>query len=226
MIKQDILNNKIKVITFDSIKGNMLDLKDIISLTDIITKDKENLLIEGIIITGANSSFCTGVNLSSIDNKPLFYEVFDKLLFDIFSFPKPLVVAATGHSIGGGLLVQVCADIIVMSENMKIKIGLPELKLNAILDPLMISILEYSIGNFRILQELIYTGKYITPSQSLQCHLVDVIVPDKDVFNTALDRLLELMTYDNDFYRETKLSIRGAAMKRCREILAQRLPDL
>lgn len=216
MIKQEILNGKIKVITFDAVKGNMLDIDDLISFANVIANDKKDQLIEGIIITGANRSFCTGVKAFSIEGKEDFsiFRILDELLFDLFVFPKPLVVAATGHSIGGGLLIQMCADFIVMSENMKIKVGFPELKLNTTLDSFMTCLIEYSVGNHRKIQDLIYTSEYIQPEAALLYRLTDAIVQEIDVFETALDKLMKLISYNAIVFRESKLSMRSSTVER------------
>lgn len=208
MIKQELIENNIKLITLDAAKGNMLNKDDIVQLSGIISNDQADPLIKGFIITGANRSFCTGLDVGTTPIKDNIFKLFDELLFKLFILEKPLVVAATGHSIGGGLLIQLCADFVVISDYAKIKLGLPELKLNTVLDQLMIRLLEYSIGDMRKIQELLFSCVFITPGDSLQYHLADKAVQSTDVVDIALNRMLQMVSYNPVAFNAVKQSLR------------------
>jgi len=217
MIRQEKIEDFISVITIDTGKGNMLGIDDLQSLTDIISEEQINPQTKGIILTGIDKCFCTGLKIENVPTKE--FEIFDTLLYELFCFPKPVVVASNGHSIGGGLLIQLCADYIVMSNNEKIKIGLPELKLNTTLDSLMIDLLKFSVGNMRHIQELLYSGQYIQPLKSIGYKLCDVLVNDADVFEYALLEMKKLFFYNQVAFTNIKLSMRKeTAEKMFREL--------
>ncbi|MDR0866426.1 MAG: enoyl-CoA delta isomerase 1 [Candidatus Symbiothrix sp.] len=221
MIKQEIIENNIRVISFDAPKGNMLGVDDIKELSDIISKEKNDIQIKGIIITGLNRSFCVGLKALEMSNPDFLFlfETFDRLLLNLFSLSKPLIIAATGHSIGGGLLIQLCADYSVMSDNPKIKIGLSELALNTTLDALMLNILEYSIGNSRCIQQLVYLAQYIPPTQALQSNLCDELVEEAKVFPTALAKMMKLIAYDENSFVSIKQNLRKDTIEQMRSNL-------
>jgi enoyl-CoA hydratase/carnithine racemase len=215
MIKQEIIENNIKVISLDAERGNLLSFDDINVLSDIIFQVKQNTQIKGVILTGLNRSFCTGLKLPEISNRNRFliFKIFDELLLNLFCLPKPLIVAASGHSIGGGLLIQLCADYIIMSDNEKIKIGLPELKLSTALDALMINLIEYSVGNYRDIQKLVYSSQYIQPKEALEYKLCDALINDSKVFQTALERTQQLISYNSNFFEGIKNTLREEKIK-------------
>ena len=220
MVRQELIDTNIKLITFDAPKGNLLSFEDIVFFSDMISKEEENTLVKGVIITGTNQSFCTGLKVdSALKEKDLLFKEFDILLYKLFSFSKPLIAAVNGHSIGGGLLFQLCADYVVMSQNRKIKIGLPELKLNTVLDDLMINVLEYSIGNFRLIQKLIYSGHYIQPEESLNYTLSDDIVAESDLMSISLDKMKKLISYNLNVFKTMKLNMRRNTTKKMSENL-------
>ena len=217
MIRQEKIENSISLITLDTGKGNMLGIDDLQSLNNIIFQEQINPKTQGVILTGTNNCFCTGLKIGDIPTKE--FEIFDRLLYELFNFQKPVAVATNGHSIGGGLLIQLCADYIVMSDNEKIKIGLPELKLNTALDSLMIYLLKYSVGNMRHIQELLYSGQYIQPSKSIEYNLCDILVNDSDVFECALGEMKKIISYKQVAFTGIKHSMRKeTAMKMLHEL--------
>ncbi|KAA6348115.1 Enoyl-CoA hydratase [termite gut metagenome] len=223
MIKQKIVENNIKVIFLDGEKGNMLNVDDITELLEIIDKEKNDIQTKGLIITGLNRSFCVGLKVQELSNsKFILFEIFDNLLLNLFSLTKPLIVAASGHSIGGGLLIQLCADYIIMSDNQKIKIGLPELALNTTLDALMLNVLEYSFGNSRNVQRLVYSGQYIQPEQALQYKLCDELIDDTQIFQTALGKMKQLIAYDAHSFANIKKNLRIETIKKMQDNLNKR----
>ena len=216
MIQEEKIDNTISVITIDTGKGNMLGVADLQLLMSIISREKENSQTHGVILKGSNKCFCTGLVVGEItaEERLFLFKTFDILLYQLFCFPKPVIVASNGHSIGGGLLIQLCADYIVMSSNEKIKIGLPELKLNTTLDSLMIQLLKYSIGNMRSIQELVYSSQYIQPIKSLEYRLCDVVIDDSEVFEHALLEMKKIISYNQDAFASIKHSIRKETAER------------
>ncbi|MCP5028913.1 MAG: enoyl-CoA hydratase [Actinomycetia bacterium] len=87
---------------------------------------------------------------------------------------KPLVAAAEGLALGGGLEILFCCDIIVAADN--IRLGLPEVKRG---------VLPTSGGLFRALRslpvhiakEVVLTGEELAPELALQFGLVNRLVP-------------------------------------------------
>ncbi|MCP3911819.1 MAG: enoyl-CoA hydratase [Actinomycetia bacterium] len=98
---------------------------------------------------------------------------------------KPLVAAAEGLALGGGLEILFCCDIIVAAEN--IRLGLPEVGRG---------VLPTSGGLFRALRslplhiakEVVLTGEELEPALALQFGLVNRLVPA----GTALDVAIEI----------------------------------
>jgi enoyl-CoA hydratase/carnithine racemase len=83
-----------------------------------------------VIITGTGKSFVSGSDIrmlakASLDEvtRPEVRRIWEVL----HGFPKPLIVALNGHTLGGGLELALCADIIVAAKG--IKLGAPEAKL-------------------------------------------------------------------------------------------------
>lgn len=214
MILSNIIDH-IEYIKISSGKGNFITPSDVEVLNEILYECTHNPEISGIVLVGEKHCFCTGFNVESdpVKDIELHFSNFDNLLIKLFSFPKPVVVAIDGHSIGGGLLLQCCADYVVAADSKMAKIGLPELKLGLTVDQLMISLLNYNLSNSKLLQRLLYDGSYITIQQAKEIDLIDRIVEKESLEEEALKVCLKLKGYDTKAFEITKLRLRENTLR-------------
>ena len=121
--------NEVMHVTLENGKVNVLDtvfLKEI----EQCFKDLSSDDCKAVIITGAGSSFCAGVDLKKTftNGDAALSEFMDSLssCFKVlFEFPKPLVGAINGHALAGGCIISSLCDYKVLSEG-KAKIGITE----------------------------------------------------------------------------------------------------
>ncbi len=150
-------NNGIGYLTMDNMKGNMLDVTDLEKIDYIILHELQRC--NGLIISGRNRAFCTGLNITDGTAAESF-KLLDKILFNLYTLDIPVAIALTGHAIGAGFLMLCCADYIVASDNLKVKYGLPELRIGLGLDQFMISLLSTQFTNSE-LKKLIFNSEYV-----------------------------------------------------------------
>lgn len=221
MINIEKLDNSIKSVTISSGKGNLISIDDINSLLETVHSTQFDNSVGGLLIRGDNRCFSTGLNVAEVklDERSDFFALFDSLLVALFSYPKPVVVVVDGHSIGGGLLLQCCADYVVAADNEKIKLGLPELKIGLTIDELMTSLLKFNTGNIRVLQELLYNGDYIGVRRSKEIGFIDCIVEPELVMEAAIRELTNLINYKSKAFCVTKLRLRAHTIQRMNNAL-------
>lgn len=209
MIYSNLVDH-VKYVKISSGKGNFITPPDVEVLNEILSEAAQDKEVLSLVLRGERYCFCTGFNVGggTAEDIELYFSKFDNLLIKLFSFPKPVIVAIDGHSIGGGLLLQCCADYIVASDSRMIKIGLPELRLGLTVDELMISLLNYNLGNPRLLQELLYGGDYITVQEAKKIHLIDNIVEGTVLEEEARKACVKLREYDPKAFEITKLKLR------------------
>lgn len=185
MIHLDLRDN-VAIISLDSPKGNLLQYGDLIELRELFYSEKL-ISANGVIITGMNRSFCTGLDLL---NSPFSafetFKLLDKVLLLLYSYKKPLIIAAPGHIIGAGFLFLMCADYIYMPKQLKIKIGLPEINIGLGLDPLMLLLIKESFSPLKI-KHLLYNGLYMTCQDLFNNGVVNAYVEDNDLISISLD---------------------------------------
>lgn len=213
-------------IKISSGKGNLLGTDDFELIHQVISTNDSQ--IRGLIITGDDNCFSTGAAAAQLGVEELsdFFQQFDTLLLALFTYPKPVVAAVNGHSIGGGLLLQCCADYIVAASDERIKIGLPELKIGLTIDELMTSLLKFNLGNVRVIQDLLYCGGYKSVQQSIDMGLTDKSVPAELLDSCALTELNRLLEFNSKAFRTTKLRLRAHSIGRMKAALSNKCYEI
>jgi enoyl-CoA hydratase len=95
---------------------------------------------------------------------------------------KPVVAAITGYALGGGLELALCADFRVAGESAQL--GQPEILLGIIPGAGGTQRLPRLIGPARA-KDIVFTGRFVTAAEALRIGLVDQVVPDAEVYQTA-----------------------------------------
>lgn len=204
------LSDRTAIIHISSGKGNMIGTEDIVTMEACLDQIIADPAVDGVILKGEERCFCTGLNpTDACEEKPdnLFFR-FDKLLLRMFMLPKPIVTVVEGHSIGGGLLLQCCADYVIAVDSPRIKIGLPELKIGLTIDTLMTELLQYTLGSRHILQQLLYNGEYISPTQAKEINLINELTSRENLENVVHNAVTRLQGYNKNSFRVTKTTLR------------------
>jgi enoyl-CoA hydratase/carnithine racemase len=95
---------------------------------------------------------------------------------------KPVAAAITGHALGGGLELALCADFRVAGEGARL--GQPEILLGVIPGAGGTQRLPRLIGPARA-KDMIYTGRVVGAAEALQIGLVDKVAGDTEVYAAA-----------------------------------------
>src|SRR6185312_6600326 len=96
---------------------------------------------------------------------------------------KPVVAAITGYALGGGLELALCADFRVVGQGARV--GQPEILLGLIPGAGGTQRLPRLIGPARA-KDIVYTGRFVGADEALAIGLADQVVPDAEVYTTAI----------------------------------------
>jgi enoyl-CoA hydratase/carnithine racemase len=102
---------------------------------------------------------------------------------EVARIPKPVIAAVTGYALGGGYELALCADFRVLGQNAKI--GQPEILLGVIPGAGGTQRLARLVGPARA-KDLVFTGRHVGAEEALAIGLVDAVVPDEEVYTTAV----------------------------------------
>jgi 3-hydroxyacyl-CoA dehydrogenase / enoyl-CoA hydratase / 3-hydroxybutyryl-CoA epimerase len=202
---------------------NVIDSSVVEELDKIIDATAEDEAVRGVVITSGKDSFSGGADLSMLqDNYAVFRKMQKKdpegaakLLFDgvyrlqaiyrkLETGPKPWVAAINGVAMGGALELSLACHRRVVSDDPKLKLGLPEVKVG----------LFPGAGGTQRVPRLIHTqealqmllqGKTYDGTKAKKLGLVHEVVPAKKLIETARkmirDGLKPVQPWDEKGYK-------------------------
>lgn len=164
-----------------------------------------------VVLTGTGTSFSAGVDLFRVVREgdsyvSRFLPALGDLLFELFTYPGPLVAAVNGHAVAGGALVAWCGDLRVMAEG-KGRIGVPELRVGVPFPAAAVEILRFATGG-RGLQALAYVGRTLPPEDALAAGLVDELAALGALEARAAALAATLAEVPRDSFEITKRALR------------------
>src|SRR5712692_5509375 len=163
-------------------KRNALSRGLIAALTDTFQRVREDAAARCVILTGAGSAFCAGMDLAELaesldlpETPAAKTSIWDDALrlanlFDlIYTLPKPTIAAVNGAAAAGGAgLVTVCDLALAVPEA---RIGYPEVRRGLVAAMVMPHLLRH-VGE-RTARFLLLTGETIDSAEALRCGLIN-----------------------------------------------------
>lgn len=157
------------------------------ALIQCLREAKEDEGVRAVVITGAGSAFCAGLDLSvvqTLDPVALreFMATFYGEMTDIQrDLGKPTIAALNGHTLAAGCTIAFSCDLIIAAEG--IRIGYPEINVG-LMPSLHLVLLPHLVGRYKAF-ELCLTGQPITAQQALSWGMINRMVPPEDLQKAA-----------------------------------------
>jgi enoyl-CoA hydratase/carnithine racemase len=170
-------------------KRNALDHAILDALTYELREIEED--VRCVLLTGETGMFSSGYDISEIPPEE-FAEAAEKLVAHPFcaalealdAAEIPTVAALCGATIGGGLELALACDMRVACTS--IKLGMPPAKLGLVYSHTGVRRFLNAIGEPRT-RELFLLGRYIDARTALQWGLINWVVEDSRLEDTAID---------------------------------------
>lgn len=208
-------HDRICVLRIEHGKANAIDL-------DLFT-ELEKLLeaIEGpsgpgaVVLTGTGSMFSAGVDLfqvleGGVEYLSRFLPALSQTVRRLFALPIPVVAAINGHAIAGGCILAAACDYRVMTEA-KAKIGVSELRVGVPFPVVAFEALRFLLPTYRV-QDLVYSGRLLTPTEARDIGLVEELAPAEEVVDRALAAARGLAAIPTEAFAFTKEQLRGPTL--------------
>jgi enoyl-CoA hydratase len=172
-----------------------------------------------LILTGTGSIFSAGVDLFRLadggrEYAERFVPALSRALLDLFSFPKPLIVAANGHAVAGGCIFTLAGDYRLMAAGNG-RIGIPELLVGVPFPPSVIEAVRFAVPP-QHLQMLIYTGRTVTPDEALHLGLIDEIADPATLLTRAEEIARQFAALPERAFALAKRQLRDRTISRAK----------
>lgn len=209
----------IAVVTVDDGKANALSsavLKELESALDRAATEAR-----AVVLAGRPGMLSAGFDLEVMRRSPgamrgLVTEGANVLL-RLFAFPKPVVVACTGHAMAAGALLLLAADTRIGVPG-KFKIGLPEVSIGM---PLPIFGVELARNRLAasFLERATAQAEVFDPETALRAGFLDRLSTPEAVIDDALAQATRLAGLGAFAFETTRKTLRGAGIEHIRQTL-------
>ncbi|MGR6520267.1 enoyl-CoA hydratase/isomerase family protein (plasmid) [Rhodococcus erythropolis] len=176
---------------------NAFTLEMIDAWADALRSARTDPTVRVVVVTGAGSAFCSGIDLSVLDSvgdmpmalKNMLTEGVHQVARAVDDLDKPLIAAVNGAAVGAGMDMALMADIRILSESARyseayIRVGLVPGDGGCYYLPRL-------VGMSKAL-ELLWTGDFVDSGEALRVGLANAVHPDgefADAYRRFADKL-------------------------------------
>ena len=198
-------DGNISTITLDDGKANVFSSK----MSQDINQCLDEVATEDgcLIITGKEGMFSAGLDLKTIQSGDTdkiieMSTAAFKLLARIFSFPRPVIAACSGHGIALGTFLLCCCDYRVGVKG-DFMIGANEMRTNMVIPDPILELIKFRVAQSHKYRAILGAEMY-SIDKALEAGLLDEIVSPDDLAKTVNEKAKDLATMGHPSYTMTK----------------------
>jgi enoyl-CoA hydratase len=197
--------NDISIITLDDGKANVFSPKMIQDVNECL--DKVPTESGALIITGREGMFSAGFDLKIISAGDI-QATMDmslsgfKLLSRIFSFPRPVLAACSGHGIALGTFLLCCCDYRIGVKG-DFMIGANEMRTNMVIPIPILELISHRVSSSHKYRAILGAEMY-SLQNGVEAGLIDEIVDSNDLMEAAKLKAKDLASMGHPSYSLTK----------------------
>jgi enoyl-CoA hydratase len=209
----------IALISLDDGKANAVSPALVTALNAALDRAERDA--QAVVLTGRAGRFSAGFDLSvmtgGVESMRALVQSGAELCLRMFAFPRPLVMACSGHALAAGAVFLCSADLRLGAQG-PFKIGLNEV---AIQLPLPVFAMELARARLapRWFTQSVTQARIFDPDGAREAGYLDEVVPAEALLDTALQRAGQLAGLPDPAFRLTKLRERRAVIAAIRETL-------
>ncbi len=198
-------DGNISTITLDDGKANVFSSK----MSQDINQCLDEVATEDgcLIITGKEGMFSAGLDLKTIQSGDTdkiieMSTAAFKLLARIFSFPRPVIAACSGHGIALGTFLLCCCDYRIGVKG-DFMIGANEMRTNMVIPDPILELIKFRVAQSHKYRAILGAEMY-SIDKALEAGLLDEIVSPDELAKTVNEKAKDLATMGHPSYTMTK----------------------
>ncbi len=207
--------DSLATVTITRGKVNALNKEVVAELSSGFVELREDDSVRAIVLTGSGRFFSFGFDLPELlsysrPDLKQFLMNFNRLLTELFLFPKPIIGALNGHTTAGGCMLATALDFRVMVAE-KARISLNEINIGVPVFSGPAAMLQYAVGK-RNAETILYGGQMLSGDEALRLGLVDILVQAEQVADAAAAKAGELASKNPAAFASLKKMLRQAVV--------------
>ena len=207
----------VALLTMDDGKANALSHDMIDALDEALTRAEGES--QAVLLTGRPGRLCAGFDLSVMSaGRETALELVTKggsLLMRMFGYPRPLVLACTGHAMAAGALLLLASDLRIGARG-NFKIALNEVSIGMSLPVFGVELARARLSK-RHFTRAVLQSQVFDPEAARDAGYLDETETPEKLLDTALERATVLSALEDPAFRATKDRARGAIIAAVRE---------
>ncbi len=213
------MSGDVAVLTLDDGKANALSHEVLQALDAGL--DRATSEAKAVVIVGRPGMLSGGFDLGVMKSGPEamrnLVTVGADFLLRLYTFPKPVVVACTGHAMAAGTLLLLATDCRIGIDG-EFKIGLPEVSIGM---PLPIFGVELARSRLAppFLERATAQGEIFDPGTAVQVGYLDRLSAAATIIDDSVAKAARLGSLGAFAFEKTRETLRGASAQHIRETL-------
>jgi enoyl-CoA hydratase/carnithine racemase len=208
-------DGNLSILTLARGKANALNCALVEELCGAVGGAAADDSVRGLVLASDRPRFfSSGFDIREVftydrDGMAAFFGRFIDLYESLYSFPKPVVAALSGHTFAGGAILAIACDFRIMAEG-DFGFALNEINLGLAVTPTIRRMLTGAVGAARGREVLLF-GEPLTPARALEIGLARELAPAEQVRDRAIACARFLAAKPPAAYREIKRSLLEAS---------------
>jgi enoyl-CoA hydratase len=201
------IGNRVAEVVLDHPPVNALDSAGWEHLAATITKLGDDANVSVVLISAEGRGFCAGVDIKELARDGSLITRVNRGCYDAFAAihdcPVPVIAAAHGFVLGGGIGIVGSCDVIFASDDATF--GLPEIDRGAL------GAASHLLRMFPIqkVRRMLYSGEPITAAEAYRLGALETVVPRQDLLPTARALAAKIAAKSPRAVRLAKESLNG-----------------
>ncbi len=209
---------RVGVVRMSARHGNAINEDLLTALAATLGEAEENPEVDAVVLASGGKLFSPGLDLQELlelDRSAMeeFMDHFGSTMLSLYTYPKPVVAALSGHAVAGGCVMSLNADWRILRQGARI--GLNEVKVGVPL-PYGVAILLREMVHRPYLTEIALLGNNFTDQRAVEVGLVHEIHGAEGFEEHCLARAREFAERDLAAFAITKKYLRSTALERMR----------
>ena len=202
----------VAVLTMDDGKVNALTVEVFAALDVALDACADDA---AVVLCGRDGVFSAGLDRALLAGEPADLQrlavALTRTTMRLWTEPRPVVAAATGHAIAAGTILALACDHVVAAVG-DFRWGLNETAIGLVLPEWVVDLARSNLRADR-LEGLVLPGRLVDAREALEVGFVDELAPADDVRARALARAAVLAELPRPVYAANKRRLRGAAAR-------------
>ncbi len=216
------IENRTAVVTVDDGRANALSADVLDGLGQALDRAEKDD-VSAIVMTGRAGRFCAGFDLTVMmagaHERRVLVEKGAHLFLRMAEFPRPVVLACSGHALAAGAVWLCCVDWRIGAD-IDAKIGLNEVAIGMPLPIFAMEVARERLSKRHFLAATAHARIY-QPREAVDAGYLDEVVPASDLLSAAKAKAAALGELKQPAFALTKKSALRATLRYIRDTLEE-----